>query len=220
MKKALSAHNPIIRLYHQLYQFQQDQPKHQEFSKAIDQLQTHLPPLGEKEKSFLLGCWINTAISYYNKGNQVFLSLIVRLYKLVDLEDQMLYRNKMQAASFLNVVLFCSGLGEFDWTKQFMERYQPFLSEDEKESTLNLAWGYWYYLRSRKDKQKNDLLQQAHAHLSKVPYTDLSVDLRLRSLQLRVYFDLELLSGNESVFLHFCRCFRKVATTQDRSCSK
>lgn len=207
--KRLAANNRLIDLYYYLFQFQLEIPSSEEFRSSIALLTELLPQMGEKEKSYILSCLISTAIRYHHKGKSEYTAFVAQLYKLADEKNLLLYRGKMQATTFLNIAILCSAAKEFAFVENIISRYQQYLAPEEKQEVIHLSWGYWYYLQSGNHPKKKTMLQKAQYHLSQIPYSGLVVDLRLRSLQLRVFYDLEISNGNESVFSHFADAFEK-----------
>lgn len=205
----LKQRNALILLYHQLYKLQKGALSVDDLSVAITAFPMLLPTVAEKEKSFLLSCFINSTATHHNKGHEGYAELLLKLYKMADAENLILYRGKMQASTFLNIVSFGSGQGELDWVTKFIDKYRRYLPPEEQKDILNLGWGYWYFHYSKSNQPKNYYLNKAHEYLSQIPYSDLGIDLRLRSLQLRVFFELELLSGNEAVFFDFSYAFER-----------
>lgn len=200
--------NPLFSLYQLLYFFQEKKPTAKEFAEGIKLLNTLLPRMRKKEKSFTLNCMVNTAIRYHNAGDPAFTAFTSQLYQLADTKDLILYRNKLQASTFLNIVVTCCAAGHFTFAKKFIEKYKEHLTE---EDTLQLSWGYWYYLRSRaaSGEDKKLLLHEAHDRLAKIPYSELIIDLRLRSLQIRIFYELDFPLNNYLFFSNSVEAFEK-----------
>lgn len=200
--------NPLFGLYQLLYQFQDRKPTAEEFSAGIQLLTKLLPLMQKKEQSFTLNCLVNTAIRYHNEGDTVFTDYTSQLYQLADRKNLLLYRGRLQASTFLNIVVICCAAGNFDFAKNFIEKYEKHLSDQD---TLQLAWGYWFFLKSRdlEKEKKQPLLHQAHDKLAKLPYSELIIDLRLRSLQIRVYYELDFSINNYGFFINSVEAFEK-----------
>ncbi|MEZ4990708.1 MAG: hypothetical protein R2824_09860 [Saprospiraceae bacterium] len=210
--------NALITLYKLLYNFQFSVASVTALSEVIDLYQVNFQTIDKKEKSFILQLMINICIHYFNQGHTPFLSLIYRLFKLADEEELILYQNKMQSSVFLNAVVMCSAYQKFAWVERFMKKYKYFLDEEERESVVQFARAYLLYQKSLQEDSPKELMHEAFDLLAKIKYSGIIIDLRLRSLQLRILYeidfpevDIDLLNYYAKAFVEYLRRNRLIS---------
>ena len=90
-------------------------------------------------------------------------------------------QDRITDATFTNTVVMASVLKEFDWAKQFMERYQALLEPGIFDSAFNLSMAYWHY------HQQHYL--EVISHLQEIHFLP-SYGHRAKSLQTRTFYEL------------------------------
>ena len=86
-----------------------------------------------------------------------------------------------QVEHFKNIVLIALRLGEYDWTENFIKKYQHKLPIDSRENavTYNLALVYFY------QKKYSKVVEQ----LREVEYEDISYNLGSKSMLIAIYYE-------------------------------
>ena len=91
-------------------------------------------------------------------------------------------RNYVDHISYLNVTVTGLDAGETDWVEKFMLKYKPELDESNRENSFNFANALLYYRKGLYDEALNTA--------AKVKTDDLSYKHQLKSLYLKIYFDM------------------------------
>lgn len=210
-RELLSAASPIARLYFQLYAFhKQESPDLAEFEQAMNDLGRHIAQLEKMEAAILLKSLINIAVRHFTLGNQAFLSLAVRLFQLTAAHQLVLYQQQVASLFFLNVTILSSTAFEFEWTAKFIHDYQDYLAEEDREIVVEMSWAYWYFHRAREGKHSPSKdLAKALKHINQVPYSGPAIDLRIRSMTLRILYEQLLIEHNAPTFYHYADSFEK-----------
>lgn len=196
--------NPVIELYSYLLQMQLNTPDEGKFKKCINLLETNVDKIKKYEKEFMLNSLINKAIYYQNIGFTQYRTFAITLFKLAIEQNLLLDKGKLKSTTFLNIALLAIGEKEFEWAKQFIEKFKDSLPEEDHFESLQLALAYWFFYQGIKDKNHNNF-SQALELLSKINYTKLEINLRIRSLQIRIYYEIE----NINLVLDFANSFKK-----------
>ena len=126
---------------------------------------------------------VNFCIAMANTGKQVFLEKLFTILKIQLKKGFLINNNIMAEWHYKNIVTTGLRMEEFNWVKNFIEKYKEHLHPSVMENayTYNLA-NYHYHLA-----QFDEVLQL----LLQVEYTDLRYNLDAKSLLLRTYYDME-----------------------------
>ncbi|RPI16141.1 MAG: hypothetical protein EHM58_12540 [Ignavibacteriae bacterium] len=132
------------------------------------------------------------------KEENSFIKELFDIYKIeLDLKIYSL-QNEMSFWYYTGVIETALKLKEYDWTKEFIEKYKCELAENSRENT------YLYALSLYEFALKN--FEKALEILSKVRYNDVYHKLKYRSLLLMIYYELDywdLLIAQIDSFNHF-----------------
>ncbi len=146
------------------------------YFKQIDQYNA-----AEKHDLFLLlqsYCYEN-----YRQGKQKFLVEVFELNKFA-VEQGFLYKNKSISHDvFRNIVQLGCTVGEFAWTKQFIQEYKAYLDKEKKEDVVALCEAALYFYQGNYEQTLDKLLV--------VKYQDPVYAVHVRFLQLQSYYELE-----------------------------
>jgi len=191
---------PLVRLYHNLYQCL-EQPESEElfFSIKAD-LQAHGTLLRDKERREIYLLAINYCIRRLNTGRQQFWQEAFELYNS-GLENRSLFENGILSKfTYINVVSVGIGMKNFVWVRQFMDSYRPFLPARERESIYHYSLAVYYFRLPDYDAAMSLLNQVDFDH-------DPLAQLTARTMLLRIYYEknytdaLESLLDSLSIFL-------------------
>ena len=132
------------------------------------------------------------------KGKTDFVRELFEIYKVYLEKKVYSLQNEMSAKFYRGVVDTALKLKEFEWTKEFIEKYKRELTSDSRENT------YYYSLALYEFALKN--FEKSLELLSKVKYTEIYHKTELRCLITALYYELNaedsLLSHIDS-FRHF-----------------
>ncbi|MCO6487663.1 MAG: hypothetical protein J5I98_04555 [Phaeodactylibacter sp.] len=148
----------------------------------------HLGLFRPAVQSTLIRYLINASIQLYGKGKPEYLGRQFRLYQLGLEQDLFLDEGQLSDATFLNIIVTATVLGEMDWVEGFIARYAPRLPAERQADAVSLGTAYWYFA-------KGDF-SASNALLRQVESTGLQYLLRVRSLSLRNTFELFLQDGS------------------------
>lgn len=162
------------------------------------------------EGDFLLNSFVTKAIDLMNSGEKGFDSILLRLYQFALNEQVLPERGIFRPILFTNIVVLAAALHQFEWADSFMEQYASYLKADERQDVLHLSNAFFYYHRGLAQRDKEQL-RTAQELLQSVPAELLENDLRVRSLDLRLAYECEVLSddGDAQKVLLLARNFRK-----------
>lgn len=146
----------------------------------------------------ILTTLINYAAHQIRIGRETYLRIALDLYQFGLIERILLQGRGLTVAKFSNIVSLGCLLQEFDWTLEFIERYESFLPETERYQQKILSKAIVCL------EQGN--YQDCLATLQKAFFTDPVYSLRARALSLRALYDHPEMDEEE--ILQSCRNFR------------
>jgi hypothetical protein len=174
---------PAISIYYWCYRaltYPAEKTHFQEFKTRLTR-HGELFPAEELRDLYILA--VNFCIRQYNAGNQDYLAEQFELYregfaKKYFLTDGYLSRYTYQNAATIGLVMH-----ELEWVETFIHEYRPALKEEHRESlfSFNLA---------RLEYQRRDL-GKALQLLQKAEYKDLMLSLAAKTLQLKIFYELQ-----------------------------
>ncbi|MBC7775605.1 MAG: hypothetical protein H7246_09215, partial [Phycisphaerae bacterium] len=128
------------------------------------------------------------------------------------LENNVMENNVITRYTFGNAVAFALKIGEFDWAEQFIEKFQHYLEEKERNSIVN-------FNQSRVFFEKGDY---AHAQqlLTQFEYDDMLFNIIAKTMLLKIYYETDEYDAFESL-LESTRTYlqRKAALDATRKAS-
>lgn len=191
---------PAIAIYYHCYRAltNPDLPDFFQNFKALVLRHGGLFPAEELRDLYILA--INFCIRRYNAGNQAYLRDQFDFYKNGLRQGVFLTDDELSRYTYQNAVTSGLVMRDFDWVEQFVTEYRDKLAEPYRESvfSFNLA-------RLAYEKKQYDT---ALPLLQKAEYKDLLLNLAAKTLQLKIYFELDefdLLEAHLSAFKTFLR---------------
>ncbi|HMQ80959.1 MAG TPA: hypothetical protein PKE39_16275 [Ignavibacteria bacterium] len=128
---------------------------------------------------------ILTNFCYYkiNSGNTEYRKEHFYLFKEnIELGHYKGFRRFLEHIKYLNVTVTGLEAGETQWVKEFIEKYKQELDEQNRENAYNFCRALLFY----NQKEYGNALTEA----SKVKTDDLSYKHQLKSLYMKIYFDM------------------------------
>lgn len=180
--------NPVIELYSYLLQMQLNTPDEEKFKKCIDLLETNLDKIEKYEKAFIINALTNYAGYCQNKGLTKYRRFVLVLYKFAIQQNTLLDKNKLKSNAFINIVAVGAAEKDFDWTFNFIHQFGLYLFEQEKKEFTQLALAYWHYHHGLFTKDEDDF-DRALIYLREIPFSSVEIDLRIRSLEIRILYE-------------------------------
>lgn len=126
---------------------------------------------------------LNYCTRKINRGNQKFLNEFFDLYVDTLNKEIILDKGEISPWHFKNIVTAALRLGKFEWTEQFIFKYEDKLPEDLRNNamTFNLAQLYFY------QKKYNKVIEQ----LQNVEYDDVSYNINSKTMLIATYYELD-----------------------------
>ena len=193
---------PLVRLYFHLNNCLQDPQRQESYFQVKADLQQfgHLLRENERREVYLLA--INYCIRQLNTGEKSFIQEAFDLYTM-GLENRSLFENGVLSKfSYKNAVNLGMGLGNFQWVKQFLEDYRPFLPEQERNAIYNYNLAVYYFRLPDYDAALSLL---SEADFGNDPLTQMNA----RTMLLRIYFEKNYLDALESLLDSFSVYLRR-----------
>lgn len=149
----------------------------------------HLLPRQEQHDVYIMA--INLCIPKLNAGIRFYLREAFEWWKL-GFENGVLIENKqLSRYSFLNAAFIALNLGELDWTEDFIDNYQQYLSEEHREQAAGFARARLYY--TKRDYAATMRL------LAQMDFKDHVHNLISKYILLKIYYEEEEFDALESL---------------------
>jgi tetratricopeptide (TPR) repeat protein len=123
----------------------------------------------------------NFCIRKINQGYTEYIKELYELYKVM-LANKIIFKdNLLSQFDYKNIVYLGLRVGDMDWVKNFITKYNEFLDPRTKENayTYNLA-SYYYFAKN---------YDEALTLLRSVEFTDIYYHLDSKSLLLKIYYE-------------------------------
>ena len=175
--------DPSVAVYYCCYQSltnPSDPAWFQRFKKILLQHSKLFSP-DEMRDLYLLA--INFCIRQYNAGNPDYLSEQFDFYRDGLAKQYFLSDGALSRYTYLNAATIGLVLHELDWTEQFIHEYRDYVKEPHRESLFSFNLARLEYQRRR--------LDTALKLLQKAEYKDLMLHLAAKTLQLKIFYELE-----------------------------
>lgn len=159
----------------------------QQFKRLLLQHSKLFPP-DEMRDLYLLA--INFCIRQYNAGNPGYLPEQFDFYRDGLAKQYFLSDGALSRYTYLNAATIGLVLHELDWVEQFIHEYRGYVKEPYRESLFSFNLARLEYQRRR--------LEEALKLLQKAEYKDLLLHLAAKTLQLKIFYELEAFDLLES----------------------
>ncbi len=172
-----------VKVYYLGYQMlcHPEEEKHfsafkQAIAQSIDQF-----PIPDLRDLFLFA--INYCIRKINEEKMTYLREALDLYQRGITNGVLLYNGRMSHFTYHNAVGIALRLEEHEWTAHFLDTYRPLLSDKHRDTAYHHNFARLAYAK----KQYGLALQ----HLQQADYKDLIHSMVAKTLQLKIYFELQ-----------------------------
>lgn len=128
-EKKINLENPSknSELYFLLFKFFQKKNT-KEYQRIKKYLIENNELLHQDEKLTILICLINYLATKIKEGNLKMLEETFNLYKFGLENKTLIYKGKIEATSFINIITLACNLGEYEWAENFAKENKIFLS--------------------------------------------------------------------------------------------
>ncbi len=201
---------PAIALYYHCFRALSapDQKDHFQEFKRLLQRHSHQFPEDELRDLYVLA--INFCIRQYNAGSQEYLAEQLDFYKDGLSKGYFLVEGVLSRYTYQNVATIGLVLREHDWVDRFIHQYRKKLPPQHQESLFSFNLARLEYQRRHFDA--------ALSLLQKAEYKDLLLSLAAKTLQLKIYYELDafdLLESHLQAFQTFIRRKKKLGYHRD-----
>lgn len=134
---------------------------------------------------------LNYCTAKVNQGNLDYCRRALKFYRR-GLETEILIENNhITRYTFGNAVAFAIKIGEYGWAEQFIEQFQHYLEEKERQSIVNFNQSRVYY-------EKGDY-NKAQRLLTRFEYDDMLLNIIAKTMLLKIYYEQGELDAFESL---------------------
>ncbi len=134
---------------------------------------------------------LNYCTAKVNQGNLEYCRRALKFYRR-GLETEILIENNhITRYTFGNAVAFAIKIGEYGWAEQFIEQFQHYLEEKERQSIVNFNQSRVYY-------EKGDY-NKAQRLLTHFEYDDMLLNIIAKTMLLKIYYEQGELDAFESL---------------------
>lgn len=125
----------------------------------------------------------NYCIKRINRGDKQYLTELLELYKMGLETEAVLEGGTLSPLDYQNIVTLGTRIKDYDWTEQFIEEYRYKLEELFRESAYHYNLARLFFSK----KEFNEVVGLLH----QVEHRELFVDLSVKVLLLKTYYELE-----------------------------
>ncbi|MEM6261511.1 MAG: hypothetical protein AAGI38_03310 [Bacteroidota bacterium] len=174
---------PVVKLYHCIFLMLSEEGHEPFFNRLLTLLKQYRSVFSPEEAYSMYAFATNYCVRQINQGSSKYLETLFELYKEL-LVTNLLERNGYIPHEYLkNIVTIGLRLKEFDWVKDFLEKYRNRMHPDIRQNAYDYNLAAYYY--------EQQLYRDALKLLQKVDFTDVYYHLGAKCIQLKVYFELE-----------------------------
>jgi len=162
----------------------------------------HPDSFSRKEQTQLFFYAIGYANYLYRKGNEEYLETMFDIYKIMTARDLLFQEDFFPVHSYKNIVTLGLRLGQYEWTRQFIEHYKSFIPEKFREGIYkyNLAHLYFY----------QEKYGEALRYMQDLEFLDPFYQLGYKLLQLKIFYQ----QGDVDSFFTFAKTFQTYINRQ------
>jgi hypothetical protein len=134
---------------------------------------------------------LNYCTAKVNQGNLEYSRRALNFYKSGVETGILLENNVITRYTFGNAVAFALKIGDFEWAEQFIQTFQHYLEEKERNSIVNFNQSRVYF-------EKGDY-KQAQQLLTQFDYDDMLFNPIAKTMLLKIYFETDEYDAFESL---------------------
>lgn len=174
---------PPIIVYYQIYLTLKNEENVEHYFKLMEILERLGDVFPRNEAEFIYQAALNYCVKKLNKGSRQFLEEYFNVFNILLEKELLLTDGELSPWHFRNIVSIALRLGKFDWTENFINKYQKFMPSSMRENAVsfNLAMLFFYQKKYNKVKE---LLQT-------VEYDDFTYNLNSKSILLQTYYETD-----------------------------
>lgn len=174
---------PALALLHQSLLALRDNADEQQFFKLHELLLRHVHLLPPPEARDVFMSAINFAIRRHNRGESAYTRLALELYRAALEQGVLADEGRLPRYTFINIFNLAQLAGETAWAQVFIEDYRYLLPEADRENIHRYCEAGLHFRQGNYSR----VLELLRA----VEFTEVFINLDVRKMLLRSYFELE-----------------------------
>jgi hypothetical protein len=182
---------PAIAVYYYAYMVITNPSEEKYYFQFEEFLQNNTQRFDASEMRTLYVAAINYCVPKINQGRQEFARRAFDLYRKGLEAGYLLENNQLSRYTFGNAVGAALRNKEFGWTERFIENFQQYLLEKERNSIVNFNLSRLYF-------EKGDY-NQAQQMLTQFEYDDMLLNIIAKTMLLKIYYERGDLDAFESL---------------------
>ncbi len=189
---------PVINIYSEFIKIRKFGHDQESFDNIKGLLLGNLNSIELLKQKLIYYNLINHGIDLLNQSEHWVRPQVFNLYKVGLKQNYLINNNIITSVTYLNIVMSASKLGEFDWGKQFIEKYKKHLPQRDAYSINLLAQALWNQHKGNQESYK--YLYAALELIREIKYNkeQFFVFISSRTLWIRACYDL--LKEDESYY--------------------
>ena len=174
---------PVVAVYYYAYQTMAEKTESTYFKSFKESITNYGEQFSSEELRDLYILAINYCIKKYNEGERKFLKDQFELYQHGLAKKLLFVNNRLSRFSFRNIATIGIVQKEFEWVDNFIVDYKSKLAKKYQESMVSFCMAQLEYSRKNYDT--------ALQLLQKSEYKDLLLNLAAKTLQLKIFYELQ-----------------------------
>jgi hypothetical protein len=176
--------DPLIAVYVGIFDLLESPSGTARYDTLITLLEEEGAHFNQKEVSEAYAFVLNYAIQRFNKGEIDFISRIFELYKrLLELELLTLEDGYFPHTILKNIVTAGLRNKAFEWTKHFIEEYTEKVHPSRRSDVFAYNMAMYHF--------EDENYREALRALSRAKFKDVFYELGARTLQVKIYYEME-----------------------------
>jgi len=173
---------PLLIIYQKIIDCLNEPEDEQHFKLLLEKIESQGRYLSKSDLRESYQIAQNYCAIKINQGKREYYREMFEIFKKIIQKEVLLEGGNLSEGLFKNIVTVGLGVGEFNWTENFIEKYTSHLPSDIRENarTFNLASLHFH--------QKK--YQQVIGLIRDVEYSDVVYTLSAKQLLVRTYFEL------------------------------
>lgn len=174
---------PSISIYHQILMtfLENDVPGH--FNKLISLLDEHSFKFPPAEAKDMYAYAQNYCIVKINAGETRYATDLFAIYKTCINRELLLVDGFISPWAFKNIVWVALRVGEVEWTDNFIKTYSKKINPKFRDNAYNYNYACLLFFQ--------DKFGEALRLLNQVEFTDIFYGLSSRTMQIKIYYELD-----------------------------
>jgi len=188
--------NPAIQLYYYCYLSLSQKDNLEHFEQLKIYMQEYHQVLNKEEYKELYTLAINYCIKQQNSGNAQFIQEAFDWYKKgIDKSILLDKQGELSRFTYLNTITLGLKLKEFDWVESFIKTGAKYLATEYQESYQHYNMAKFYFAKKEYAKAMPLFIREN--------YKDLFMNIDIRVMQLKIYYEEQSWEALESLISSF-----------------